>query len=217
MNLNKNYVNFGCGIYAPPQWENYDVSPTLQIRKIPIIGKIISRLLHDIPFPEHIKVGNIVKGLPLPKSSVDVMYSSHVLEHMSYEDAKQAIANVYLHLKPGGVFRSVLPDIEVLMKEYQAHKLLNNPNAANIFLQEALLGLEEKPKGLLRKFIAIFGNYHHLWMWDFESLSAELAKAGFVNIKRCTPGDSSDKMFEHIEDPTRFVKALYFEAIKPIL
>ncbi len=215
MSSKKTYINFGCGIYAPNQWENYDVSPTLQIRKIPLIGKIISKLLHDIPFPEYVKVGNIVKGLPIPAGSVDVMYSSHVLEHMSYEDAQQAISNVFLHLKPGGTFRSVLPDLEILMKEYAEHKSINNVNAANIFLQETLLGLEQKPKGILRKFISIFGNYHHLWMWDFASMSQELSRAGFVDIKKCNPGESNDYMIELIEDPSRFTKALYFEAVKP--
>lgn len=217
MNEKKKYINFGCGIYAPPEWDNYDISPTLKIRKIPLFGKLISKLFHDIPFPDYVKEGNIVNGLPILANSIDVIYSSHVLEHMSFEDAQKAISNVFLYLKPGGIFRSVLPDLEILMKEYERNKLENNNNAANLFLKESLLGLEQKPKGMLRKFISFFGNYHHLWMWDFASINQELHNVGFVNIRRCSPGESKDSMIRLIEDPSRFVKALYFEATKPLL
>ena len=182
--LNQVYVNFGCGIYAPFAWQNFDTSPTLRIRKIPVIGKILSRIFHDIRFPEWVKIGDIVKGLPIEDNSVDVMYSSHVIEHLCYLDAKHAFCNVHKHLKPGGIFRAVLPDLEILIKEYMENKTSHDFNAANKLMQETLLGLDEKPKGMLRKVISMFGNYHHLWMWDFDSLSSELSKAGFIDIKR---------------------------------
>lgn len=213
--LNQVYVNFGCGIYAPDAWQNFDTSPTLRIRKIPIIGKIFSRMFHDIRFPEWVQIGNIVKGLPIEDNSVDVMYSSHVLEHLCYLDAQKAICNIYKHLKPGGIFRAVLPDLEILIMEYNKNKAIFDSNAANKFMLETLLGLDEKPKGILRKVISLYGNYHHLWMWDFDSLSFELSKAGFIDIKRCVRGDSDDLMLDLIEDPTRFIKALYIEAKKP--
>jgi len=31
----KTYVQYGCGLDAPEQWEKFDTSPTLKIQKIP--------------------------------------------------------------------------------------------------------------------------------------------------------------------------------------
>lgn len=211
----KLYINYGCGVYAPKEWLNYDTSPTLRIRKIPMVGPIISKLFHNVPFPSWVMIGDIVKGLPIADNTADFIFCSHVIEHLSLEDAKLAIQNTFTHLKPGGVFRCLLPDIEILMQEYQLAKQNNNPDASHVFLQESILGVEQKPHSFKRRLISALGNYHHLWMWDYAALSNEMSKAGFVNIRRCEKGDMNDPMFDLIEDPTRFHKALYIQATKP--
>ena len=38
--MKKKYVQYGCGLSAPNEWINFDVSPTLRIQKIPIIGSL---------------------------------------------------------------------------------------------------------------------------------------------------------------------------------
>ena len=49
--------------------------------------------------------------------SVDEIYASHVYEHLSYvEQFPKAIAEAYRVLKPGGMFRAGVPDLETLGK-----------------------------------------------------------------------------------------------------
>ena len=59
-----------------------------------------------------------------------------------------------------------------------------------------------------------FGNAHHLWMWDHYSLSAELTKAGFKEVRKAQFNDSSDEMFKLVEDITRFESAVALECRK---
>jgi hypothetical protein len=51
-------------------------------------------------------------------------------------------------------------------------------------------------------------------MWDHYSLSAELTKAGFKEVRRAQFNDSSDEMFKLVEDITRFESAVALECRK---
>ena len=50
--------------------------------------------------------------------SVEVIYSSHMLEHLSYENAKSAINVWYAKLVKGGILRLAVPDFESICKRY---------------------------------------------------------------------------------------------------
>ena len=61
---------------------------------------------------------------------------------------------------------------------------------------------------------AMFGNSHHLWMWDIQSLADELQQAGFKNVRACKFDDSSDPMFKLVEDEGRFWHAAAIDCTK---
>ena len=44
--MTKIYVQYGCGLSAPKEWINFDVSPTLRIQKTPILGSILKSKLN---------------------------------------------------------------------------------------------------------------------------------------------------------------------------
>src|ERR1700733_13711284 len=99
------YVQYGCGTWVPEGWLNFDVSPTVRIQKIPLIG----RRLAPMRFPDEVRYGDICKGLPVSDGSVDGVYSSHVLEHLALEDMKLALRNTRKMMRAGGIFRLVIP------------------------------------------------------------------------------------------------------------
>src|SRR5437016_6228704 len=110
------YVQYGCGLCAPAGWVNFDVSPTLRLQKIPLLGRFVT---HGGPtFPKNVRYGDIVRGLPVAPGSCAVIYCSHVLEHLSLADFRTALRRTYEYLHPGGVFRFVLPDLEKLARDY---------------------------------------------------------------------------------------------------
>ena len=113
-------VQFGCGLSNPEGWLNYDSTPTLFIRRIPlsiqiaktarkIIGTRKARIsgnLNNI-ISNNAIYGDIIKGLPCESNSVDILYASHVLEHLPLKEFRMSLAECLRVLKPNGVFRAV--------------------------------------------------------------------------------------------------------------
>lgn len=211
--MNKQYVQYGCGLSAPDKWINFDVSPTLRLQKIPLIGTLL-KSRSRVVFPSNVRYGDIVKGLPVADNSCDGVYCSHTLEHLSLEDFRVSLQNTLRILKPGGIFRCVVPDLEIAAREY-LQALDNGKKTASIdFLSSVMLGQHTRARGIKNLTRAAFGNSHHLWMWDVQSLGEELKAAGFNNIRPCQFDDSKDPMFKLVEDAGRFWHAAAIECTK---
>jgi predicted SAM-dependent methyltransferase len=209
----KTYIQYGCGFSAPKEWTNFDVSPTLRLQKIPLLGNLL--VPSSRRFPANVRYGNIVNGLPgVAPNSADAIYCSHVLEHLSLEDCRTALRNTFQILKPGGKFRLVVPDLEILSEGY-LERLHNGDREAGIrFIQYTMMGAKSQPKGFMQKLKGSLSNAHHLWMWDHEGMMVEMEKVGFKQIRRCQFNDSDWEAFRLVEDETRFVNAVALEASK---
>jgi len=207
------YVQYGCGLSAPPGWTNYDASPTLRIQRIFILGSIVRKRV-NVVFPPNVKYGDIIKGLPEADNSCDGIYCSHVLEHLALNDFRTALANTYKILKPGGMFRCVVPDLEWAAREYIKSFDGNDESASFEFLKETLLGTQKRIRGIKGVVAKVYGNSSHLWMWDRKSLSKELRDAGFSDVRVCSFNDSEDDMFKPVESEGRFIHAVALECRK---
>jgi predicted SAM-dependent methyltransferase len=217
------YVQYGCGSTAGEGWLNFDSSPTLRIERLPLIGGLLSSAISDKSpvFPQSALYGDILRGLPLDDASVSGIYASHVLEHLSLCDFHLALKNTYRLLKPGGLFRLIVPDLLARAKIYVSAAEAKAPNAAGEFMRSTCLGTDAKPKSLLNRVKSQFGGSAHLWMWDECSMMQELAEVGFIKIRRAQFNDSSDLMFRAVEDKGRFtdefrdIDEIAIEAVKP--
>jgi len=89
------YLNLGCGSHFHPGWVNVDFSKTEEV-----IGH------------------NLLNGIPFGDNTFEVVYHSHVLEHFQKEDATKFINECYRVLKPGGIIRIAVPDLEQIVKNY---------------------------------------------------------------------------------------------------
>lgn len=202
------YVQFGCGLCAPAGWRNFDASPRLRVEKCPVIGQFIRHPL----FPKNCEYGDIVKGLPLSPGTCDVLYSSHVLEHLSLEDLRTALRNTFLLLKPGGIFRAVVPDLEDAASKYLASE---EEDRAISFLKVTSLGKVKRARTFSGWLHEAIGNSYHLWMWDFRGLAAELRSVGFVEIRRAYYGDSNSAMIDLVESSEQWHEAMGIHCFKP--
>ena len=212
--MDKQYVQYGCGLSAPKEWINFDVSPTLLIQKTPIIGKLMRKKLNTI-FPDNVRYGDIIKGLPVMDNSCDAVYCSHMLTLLSLDDFKIALANTYKILKKGGVFRCVVTDLEKCARNYLKDMEAGNKFAAYYFVGEATsFGKKQRPRGLKNLISSFYGNSHPLWMWDYVSLAQELTDAGFVNVRKAFFADSGDPMFTLVEDYGRFEEGFAIQCEK---
>lgn len=209
-NMKYKFAQYGCGLSAPEEWLNFDASPTLRVQRIPVL----KALLKPKPvFPSNVRYGDIIKGLPLKENELEGIYCSHVLEHLSLEDFRIALRNTYKVLKPEGMFRLVLPDLEFYARTYLEELSGGDTLAAMTFIKQSMLGIERRPRGLGGMLRSFLGNSHHLWLWDYPSLSAELAVAGFRDIRRCEYRDGPE-VFYTVEEEGRFVNCLAIECRK---
>jgi SAM-dependent methyltransferase len=89
-------VNLGCGSHYRKGWLNFDLYPA----------------------SEEVRQANIINGVPLADGAADFVYHSHVLEHLCREDARRFLQECHRILKPGGVLRIAVPDLEDAAREY---------------------------------------------------------------------------------------------------
>ena len=206
---NNRYVQFGCHHVAPPEWENFDASPTLRFERNSLLGRFYTK--NETRFPANVMYGDIVKGLPVAAESCRAIYCSHILEHLPLSDFRRALRNTHALLQPGGVFRLVMPDLESCAKAYLAD---GKADAALTFMRATGLGLEERARTPFKMLTSLLGNSQHYWLWDFKSASAELSGAGFKNIRRARFGDSADPRFSEVEEQVKWDNNLGIECTK---
>lgn len=103
-------VNLGCGDRIHPDWINFDLKPRRQIV-----------IAHDISTP-----------LPLDDACADAVYHSHVLEHLPRPIVPAFLRECRRVLRPGGVMRVVVPDLEGIVRSYLSQlegAVAGNPTA----------------------------------------------------------------------------------------
>lgn len=65
---------------------------------------------------------NLLGRLPLEDATADLVYSSHFLEHIPRDQVTSFLRECWRILKPGGVLRLVVPDLENLCRTYLHHR-----------------------------------------------------------------------------------------------
>jgi len=137
------------------------------------------------------------EGIPALPGSLDVIYHSHFLEHLSREDGNGFLEQCHRCLKPGGLMRIVVPDFELWCKNY-----VNGDDQFFDWYKTTYLGRENPAyRTNAQIFTGMIYNHGHQMAYDYKTLVHLLGSAGFVNIKRCHWG-SSEHLFgiEKIED-----------------
>jgi len=92
----KTYLNLGCGQRFHKDWTNID-------------------FVSNSPY---VQAYNLLQGIPFEDNAFEVVYHSHVLEHFSKADGKKFIQECHRVLKPNGIIRIAVPDLEQIAKEY---------------------------------------------------------------------------------------------------
>ena len=184
-NLNKKNelkLHFGCGETRYFGWVNIDS----------FFSKYVDLTL------------DLRRKLPFKSESVTYCYSEHFFEHLYPEEGKKHLAEVYRVLKPGGVYRLVVPAGIRFVEKYLNHKLE--------FFKLAF-PWEERPMDAIYNILNWGGEHKNIF--DFSQLEYLGGLAGF-NVIRESQANGSDLAALHIDksDPQRVAESLYVEMIK---
>lgn len=89
-------ANFGCGTTFHAAWDNYDHRPS----------------------SPGVRPLDLRRPLPLADGVYEAVYSSHTLEHLPRNEVPRILSEFRRVLKPGGILRIVVPDLELMARTY---------------------------------------------------------------------------------------------------
>ncbi len=208
-------LNLGCGMTGLEGWINMDADPLIPFRFalrglqplirrgfLPFSPTTFEYYLRN-PTPPDFMLWNFArKRLPFGDESVDAVFSSHALEHFPRFVGRQILGEVHRVLRPGGVVRIVVPDIQSLARRYLAGvdrggvhttEAEGPPVTARDVNYEFYRGRAQyhiAPRTMFDRidlealYGRLFGVRGHMYMYDFLDLRDLLVDAGFHRVDR---------------------------------
>ncbi|NTW33610.1 MAG: methyltransferase domain-containing protein, partial [Bacteroidetes bacterium] len=168
-------LNLGCGPNVITDWVNVDYAFGAKLAKYKLF-KILNKKYHLIgcDWNPDIFIHNLTKKFPWVDNSVDIIYSSHTLEHLSKNEGIFFISECYRVLKGNGVIRIIVPDLLEIINQYREGKI-----AANDVLEELGVLTIEKNNINIRSLIKIIISTPHKCMYDCDTLLNIMKSSGF--------------------------------------
>ncbi len=118
------------------------------------------------------------------RSSVDEIYTRHMIEHLDPNDAREALESWHQVLKPNGLLHIICPDLMFHCQQFMGTATSTLPNQ-RAHAMAGFYGWRDESRGGSREDA-------HRWGYTGESLHALLASHGFVEIHRHLEGPDSE-------------------------
>ena len=116
-----------------------------------------------------------IEKIKLRANSVDIIYTSHVFEHIPREQAKGVLGEWHRILKPGGKLYICVPDLEVLFKIYLDNLPFYDKEGGRYLVDRAC-------------YLAYGGQANkydfHFYGYSFITLKTLLESVGFKDVRR---------------------------------
>lgn len=174
-------LNWGCGPLTPFGWVNSDIEAGPGI---------------DV-------VADIRRGLPFPDDHFDYIVSIHVLPELAYRELDPALLELRRVLKPGGVLRLSLPDLDLAINAYRTKDV-----------DYFLIG-DDEVKSLAGKMIVQllwYGRSRSMFTWEYTKELLE--RTGYRDVVRSAHEQSASGLAGITELDNRALESLFVEARK---
>lgn len=194
-----------------------DNSPAVLIAALPepvkcLLGRFVgdqSREFIAVAATHRIKWADSTRRLPLESGTAEIVYSSHMLEHLDREEARSFLSEVMRVLVPGGYLRLVLPDLRKLTDRY-----LSSGDADRYM--SAIHTCSTRPRTWAERLhYVLLGSRHHHWMYDSASIGHLLVASGFVDVEHLPAGKTGIPDPGELNLTERDEDSLFVEARKP--
>lgn len=215
-------LNLGCGQTRPSNWINTDCSVNSLLQQNLFSRFLLKNILKRTAYEQNnCHFMDLNKKWNISSNSVDIVYASHVFEHLSLTSAKVFLEEAYRTLKPKGVIRVVVPDLYKLSKKYVEDYEKSIGDSSKCFLYWLNLNQENtysSNRNFIEKCLNLLQDYphQHKYMYDSLSLKKILSDHGFKDIWEGTYGVSNYiAEIKEVEFTEEGVTSIYIEAIKP--
>ena len=232
-------LNLGCGTRTSPLTVNIDFSLYQRLRAHRggnLVAKLLLKGERRAKFDamsDNIVVHDLRKGIPAESNSVDAVYHSHTLEHIDRAEVHGLMSEVLRVLKPGGIHRIVVPDLERLVRAYLEDLEAgsdSHDDTIERFLEQAVRrhahGTSQQSPLRQRIENVLLGDARrrgetHQWMYDSLNLAQLLEANGFTDIRRVDENISAIPGWREIgldvlDDGSPYKPgSLWMEAAKP--
>jgi predicted SAM-dependent methyltransferase len=143
---------------------------------------------------------------PFESSSAEVVYGSHILEHLTQREGQYCIRECNRVLEPGGILRLSVPDLYLFAEKYV--------HGDGEFYGQATRDGRERFVGrtLSEKFMFVVSGQGHKYQYDFDSLSLLLRQCGFDQVERKQYRESDIPEIDLLDN--RPEQSLFIEARK---
>jgi predicted SAM-dependent methyltransferase len=153
--------------------------------------------IHDFRRTHQVVYMDAREPLPLPEASFDLVYSEHMLEHLTYEDGLRCLRECRRVLRPGGRIRVATPSLERLIGLYK-------PSLSDVQQRYLRWSVDEfvpdagapLPGFVVNNFLRDWG---HEFVYDAQTLRHALETAGFIDVEEHDDGESADPWLTGLE------------------
>lgn len=134
---------------------------------------------------------DMTESLPFPDDSVTMIYTSHLLEHLTSPQIKNLLGECRRVLKPGGILSVAVPDVKIYLDAYYNSRELDREKFFRCIEGRVALSPENIKLDCVN-YMAYMGGAHH-YMFDEECLLARLRQAGFGKVAKRAFDKNLDK------------------------
>jgi predicted SAM-dependent methyltransferase len=221
--MEKIKLNLGCGSVRPGGWVNTDSSWNAHLQRLPVVGTAVRKVFRTVEYNNNNLVYmNLNKRWKYSDNSVDIVYASHLFEHLTLASADLFLKEAYRTLKPGGIIRLVVPDLYKICKRYIQEYESGTAENTTEFIMWAINMHREGQYGAKigagkKMVLEVQGYPHqHKFMYDEKSLGKKLKEYGFTNILSLEYGVSHYiPEIKDVEGTKESYLSVYLEAKKP--
>ncbi|ERR1035437_468185 len=179
-------LNLGCGVDVAAGWINIDRSPSVLLDRVPPVKHLLRWLGilaagHMATWPRSVVRYDLRRGIPYGDRSVDAIYSSHMLEHMYLNQARDLLKECERVLKPGGIIRVALPDCGVVASDFVQQEAAGVADAGLQFNRSLVGGLLKAPSRRQR-LVGLASSDQHRWYPTRSLVRQLLMEAKFVRV-----------------------------------
>jgi SAM-dependent methyltransferase len=107
-----------------------------------------------------------------------------MVEHFSPGEMEQFLAKCARVLRPGGILRLAVPDLEAEVEGYRASRAAGRTDAADELNRLFYNAPGTDGANLVHRLAITVLHRPHSWMYDFDSMATRMQDAGFTDVTR---------------------------------